>query len=87
MASRFAVPTLNTLTKYRAERDVLLTQACINYNNHGDARTTMSLLAAAREKHRKVLWARDYLHQRDTETPNDRLHIFSDEQVLDGVAV
>ena len=65
MASRFAVPTLNTLTKYRAERDVFLTQACINYNNHGDARTTMSLLASAREKHRKVLWARDYLHQRD----------------------
>ena len=87
MASRFAVPTHTTLQRYRAERDCLLVQAQTNYNNHGSASLTMSLLVESREKHRKVLWARKYLRaDADAHCAFDCLDNLSDEDILNALA-
>ena len=61
MPSRFARPTHATLARYRAERDALLRAARITYDAHGDAAVTLDLLAQARERQRKVMWARRVL--------------------------
>ena len=61
MPSRFAKPTHATLARYRAERDKLLRAARITYDAHGDAAVTLDLLAQARERQRKVMWARRVL--------------------------
>lgn len=58
MSSRFARPTHATLARYRAERDAHLADARANYDRHGDARRTLALLEQARERQRKVMWAR-----------------------------
>jgi len=61
MSSRFARPTHATLARYRAERDAHLAEARANYDRHGDARRTLALLQEARERQRKVMWARRVL--------------------------
>lgn len=61
MSSRFARPTHATLARYRAERDAHLADARANYDRHGDARRTLALLEQARERQRKVMWARRVL--------------------------
>ncbi len=61
MSNRFARPTPATLDRYRSERDALLHAARITYDAHGDARVTLELLGQARERQRKVLWARKAL--------------------------
>ena len=61
MPSRFAKPTHATLARYRAERDAHLAGARANYDRHGEARHTLALLAQARERQRKVMWARRVL--------------------------
>ncbi len=61
MSNRFAQPTLATLGRYRSERDALLRAARATYDAHGDAAVTLKLLCQARERQRKVLWARKAL--------------------------
>ncbi len=61
MSNRFAWPTPATLDRYRSERDALLRAARITYDAHGDAGVTLELLGRARERQRKVLWARKAL--------------------------
>ena len=61
MSNRFARPTLATLDRYRSERDALLRAARATYDAHGDAAVTLELLALARERQRKVRWARKAL--------------------------
>ena len=61
MSSRFARPTPATLARYRAERDAHLADARANYDRHGDARRTLALVKEARERQRKVMWARRVL--------------------------
>lgn len=66
MANRFARPTLATLARYRSERDALLARARAHYDAHGDARHTLDLLRQARERHRRVMWARRLLGWAET---------------------
>lgn len=66
MANRYARPTPATLARYRAERDVLLAQARAHYDAHGDARHTLDLLHQARERQRRVMWARRILGLAET---------------------
>lgn len=61
MSNRFARPTPATLGRYRSERDTLLRAARANYNGHGEAGHTLDLLGQARERQRKVMWARKAL--------------------------
>ncbi len=61
MSNRFAQPTLATLDRYRSERDALLRAARATYDAHGDAAVTLKLLGQARERQRKVRWARKAL--------------------------
>ncbi len=61
MFNRFARPTLATLDRYRSERDALLRAARITYDAHGDAAVTLELLGQARQRQRKVQWARQAL--------------------------
>ena len=61
MSNRFARPTLATLDRYRSERDALLRAARTTYDAQGDAAVTLELLGQARERQRKVLWARKIL--------------------------
>lgn len=58
MASRFAVPTKSTLARYRAERDALMGQARRNFGSFGDPKVTLEMVRQARDRQRKVLWAR-----------------------------
>ncbi len=44
-----------------AERDAYLADARANYDRHGDARRTLTLLEHARERQCKVMWARRVL--------------------------
>ena len=61
MPKRFARPTPATLGRYRSERDTLLRAARMTYDAHGDAAMTLDLLAQARKRQRKVMWARTTL--------------------------
>ena len=61
MSNRFARPTLATLDRYRSERDALLRATRATYDAQGDAAVTLELLGQARERQRKVLWARKVL--------------------------
>ena len=61
MSKCFARPTHATLARYRAERDAHLASARANYDRQGEARHTLALLAQARERQRKVMWARRVL--------------------------
>jgi len=58
VANRFARPTLDTLARYRTERDAFLAQARANYDAFGDARRTLELVRQAQDTQRRVLWAR-----------------------------
>lgn len=66
MANRFARPTPAALARYRAERDALLAQARTHYDAHGDAHHTLDLLRRARERQRRVMWARCVLGWAET---------------------
>ena len=66
MANRFARPTLATLARTLAERDALLARARAHYDAHGDTRHTFDLLRQARERHRRVMWARRILGLAET---------------------
>lgn len=66
MANCFARPTPAALARYRAERDALLVQARAHYDAHGDVRHTLDLLRQARERHRRVMWARRVLGLAET---------------------
>jgi hypothetical protein len=61
MRNRFAIPTEKTLARYRGERDARLVRARDIYEERGDSRDVLRLIAEAKEWQRKVMWARRYL--------------------------
>jgi hypothetical protein len=72
MSNRFARPTPATLDRCRSERAALLRAARATYDAHGDAAVTLELLGQARERQRKVRWARKVLGPTAT-MPSDSL--------------